>query len=552
MSPISATGDMEAKLGGGLVFSFRPSVIINVGVDLRGKQYINTDIELSVPGSIRFDAALSTSCVDGVKFDVSGKLGVDFSVSHGLPGWDSANYHWVDSTEGTIFSECVPFSVLAKRALEGNLVSRASEEPLELPESTRSTCAYSSKGVYCADDDDQEELDCNMNTLDSNTATEDAENELMRRGVLAPRNSKILPYCNTKGASGYEGFHDDNQGKIKFSNYPSSSELVSNYYPNAATYDAEDPNSCTNLNLVKLAKTPQQPSTPTANQGRKYDSEHILEGQVVQRFFNARGMAWSNKTAPTALANTAARKYPDPTKGAKDELAWCLYMQKWWQPEEPKNGKDETWIPNTVLGGEYPGYHWHYTDEMVLLEALLNQQVKQGWFSGNKLYHEKAMSTYIKKGQWSLYAKTLKAHILMWQYYNIDSIKKTLVKQANRIETKLKDLEDTEIMKNLGTKYDKPYISQGLSALWKEWVRSDHKRVESDVKKFLILWTKRAYDLNRPDDPKVNLQPGQMRQKNKAIVTVFEVYLAAVQNLQAWDIDWDMDTSDDDDGMDID
>ncbi|KAL2843825.1 hypothetical protein BJX68DRAFT_269996 [Aspergillus pseudodeflectus] len=119
----------------------------------------------------------------------------------------------------------------------------------------------------------------------------------------------------------------------------------------------------------------------------------------------------------------------------------------------------------------------------------------------------------------------------MWQYYNIDSTKKTLVKQANRIEAKLKNLEDIEIMKNLGTTYyDKPYISQDLSTL-----------------------------MEGVDGPKVNIKPGQMRQKNKAIVTIFEVYLAAVQNLQAWDIDWDMDTSDNnsgsgnnDDGMDID
>ncbi|KAJ0420269.1 hypothetical protein BJY00DRAFT_313208 [Aspergillus carlsbadensis] len=508
MSPISATGDMEPKVGGGIVFSFRPSVIANVGVDLRGKQYIDTDVTLSIPGSIRLDAALSTSCIDGIKFDVSGKLGVDFSVTNGLPVWDSAIYHWKDSTE----------------------------DPLELPESTRSTRAYSAKGVYCTDDDDQDALDCNMNPLDPETSTGNPGSELMRRGLISARNTKSLAYCDTKGGSHHEGFDDENRGVIRFTNYLSPSELVRDYYPDAATYDAEDPNSCTNLNLIKLAKTPQHPS------------------QLVQRFFNAQGMQWSNLTNPGAPANQAARKYTNPTKGATDQMAWCAYMYKWWQ-----NITDTKYMANSVLGNEFPGYHWRYTDEMVLLEAGFNQQVKNGWFSGKRLYHEGSMNGYIRAHSWFPLAKTLKAHILMWQYYNIDSIKKTPVKQANRIEAKLKDLEDSEIMKKASPSYDKPYISQGLAALWTEWVRNEHKRVVRDVKKFSIFRTKRAYDLNRPNDPKVKLQPGQMVQRNRDIVTMFEIYLAPVQGLQAWDIDWDMDTSDesresgsDDDGMDID
>ncbi|KAL3446961.1 hypothetical protein BJX65DRAFT_308588 [Aspergillus insuetus] len=223
------------------------------------------------------------------------------------------------------------------------------------------------------------------------------------------------------------------------------------------------------------------------------------------------GMEWSNRTTPGALTNQAARDYTDRAKSQTDTL-----------------------VCQQDAGGEFPGYHWHYADEMILLQSTLNQQVKQG----------------------SPLAKTLKAHILLWQYYYIDDVKKTLVKQANRIEAKLKALEDTEIMQNVGHLYDKPYIPQGLAVRWKEWFRDEHARIELDVKKFLILWTKTAYDLNRPDDPKVKLQPGQTAQKNKNIMKMFEIYLSAVQNLQPWNIDWDMDISDDsssdDEGMDID
>lgn len=165
------------------------------------------------------------------------------------------------------------------------------------------------------------------------------------------------------------------------------------------------------------------------------------------------------------------------------------------------------------------------------------------------------MPTYVKKGDWNEMGRTLRLHIIGWKYFYVDEIKENLVKLVNRIEKKLEDLETGEIAANVhgaGRKtYDKAYISQGLAAEWKVWIRNEHQRVQTEVKAFLLEWAQKAYDLNRPDDPNVSLQPGQARQQDPNIVRKFEVYLDAVRNLQPWNIDWDMQTDDSDsDGMD--
>lgn len=126
----------------------------------------------------------------------------------------------------------------------------------------------------------------------------------------------------------------------------------------------------------------------------------------------------------------------------------------------------------------------------------------------------------------------------------MDEIKTTLVKQANRVQARLKELDAGGLMDStvgdLGGKYDQKYKSQGFEDLWKTWVRSEHTRAQETVKKFLKEKATKAYNLNRPTSAK--LQPGQAHQKNAKIVEMFEIYLDEVNKLKDWDIDWDKKT----------
>ncbi|GMG36370.1 unnamed protein product [Aspergillus oryzae] len=365
------------RAGGGLVFGFRSSIALDLMVQLKDRKYVDTSISLSTPGSIRYDAALSTSCSDGLQFDVTGQLGVDFTITNGLPGWTSKSYDWKTTSPATLFSGCVPFSVMVKRELEGDtvatqLLSRSTPgASIDIPQDSSHTYAFAAEGIYCADPDESGQIgDCGWNSLDLEDETSDTDDEgtLTRRRHHEKRsNTKKLDYCNPLGGKGFAGFTSGNNGTIDFGKYPSGSELVEKYYPDAATYDAEDAKDCNNLNLVKLQHTPQKPTDISANGGRVYDSEHILEAQTVQRFFNLMGQRWSqeNNKAP----NPNVREYPDPVEGSNKILPWCGYMLKWWQPKR-------VWSSNLYLGSAFPGEKWHFTEEFVLYERVLNTKIK--------------------------------------------------------------------------------------------------------------------------------------------------------------------------------
>ncbi|CAI7624461.1 unnamed protein product [Penicillium pancosmium] len=544
--PISGLGDIEAKAGGGLVLGFRPSIGIDINLQLQEEEYVNTSITLSTPGSIRYDAAISSKCSAGMQFDVTGKLDVEFAVTNALPGWSSKSYNWENPNPATLYSGCVPFDVLLGRDLDGqenNLTSRSTiGSNIDLPDRSDVTCAFSTKGVYCADENN--DLDCDLSNLpddDGDGDKDEDEISMMKRSNLQKRSTKELGYCmqNPKTKGQYEGFNTANIGMIKFSNFPSSGELVKTY-PNVATYDASDPKDCNNLDLIKLAKTPTKPGIAASNNGRQYDSEHVLEAQTVQRFFKDCAQKWSQLNDKGAKTNPNIRNYEDPqvSKNAKINIPWCQWMSLWWQkPAVFPGGLDA----NSYLGSVYPGYHGHFTDEMVLLASDMNSKVKQGWFGGLRPYGEGSIDSHMQKGNWDNISKYLKLHILCWKYYYLDEIKTTLVKQANRIQARLKELEaggliDSTVGDFKG-KYDRKYKSQGFEDLWKTWVRSEHTRVQETVKKFLKDKTTDAYNLNRPTNAK--LQPGQAHQKDDKIVKMFEMYLDEVNNLKDWDIDWD-------------
>jgi hypothetical protein len=239
----------------------------------------------------------------------------------------------------------VPFSFLAKRELEGNMETHSllprstTGSPIDIPEGSSSTCAFSAKGVFCADPDDKK-LNCDMNTLYLDDDSEDAEDSaIMRRGVLEKRSEKKLWYCTAKSAPHYSGFPSTGV-KINFSKFPTSTELVKDYLPNAATYDAQAPGDCLNLKLVKLKTTPTTPITKNPKD-RQYHSEHILEAQTVQRFFNHVGMLYGTLKEASGV-NKNARTYPNPSGKKPDSLSWCMWMDQWWRTKlwDQKNAND--------------------------------------------------------------------------------------------------------------------------------------------------------------------------------------------------------------------
>ncbi|RHZ56167.1 glycoside hydrolase family 18 protein [Aspergillus thermomutatus] len=543
-SPISGRGDIEARVGGGLLYHFRPTVGFDIKLQYEGKQYVDTSIKLTTDGQIRFDTALSTSCSAGLQVDIAGGMTMDLSVENALPGWKDESYALFSFSPREIFSGCVPFEVLARRELEGNLSNFVTRSDITVPKDTASTCAFSTEGVYCADRDgiDDPDPNCDLSELrlDARSTYDEAdygddyladgfEDDGMTRRGVTKRSAKDLSYCDQRGGGEYVGFFDTNKGTIHFRKFPSSTELVRDYNPNAVTYDAEDFLDCNNYELVDIP-TPARPVSRADNNGRQYHSEHILEAQTVQRFFNAVGKAWSNgkKTTknPNPPPNPNARMFTTPLKGKTDLIPWCTYMNLWWN--KPSGLK-----PNDELGNAFPGYRY-LTEEFVLYEGTLNSAIKQNWFAGIQSMGQDKIDEDIDNRKWGKVAKTFKLHILGWKYYYFEDNVKTLLKQARRVEKALRKLDDDNginaLVKDNRGNYDKPYIPQGLADLWRTWVEQEHDRVQHEVKAWLEKWVKLAYDRNRPADQSQHLSEAW----------------AEVQNLRDWDINWDFDAMDTD------
>ncbi|KAI9372233.1 hypothetical protein BJX61DRAFT_553090 [Aspergillus egyptiacus] len=549
--PIIGHGDIEARVGGGLIFHFRPTVGVDVKLHFASEDYVDTSIKLTTDAQLRFDLALSTRCQDGLQTDVAGSMAMDLSIEGALPGWKDGPTNLFAFGHKSLFSDCIPFAVLLGRGLQ----ERATLPPI--PHTDTATCAASVSGVYCANPDGNDDTDpeCDLrkkNKRDSglrkrNMTLDDGEDEDQPYGNitqidgLRKRTTKKLLYCATppKVEPEFQGFEGDDRGLIQFPDNPSSSELV-RLIPNVVTYDAADMTDCRNFDLAII----QTPSNPYPRTGRKYETEHILEGQTLARFFKYYAESWSDKVRKQKGTNPAARWFTSPSKDDQGEVTWCRYMKRWWGVEPNKN---------TELATAFPSNKQH-TEEWVLLEQTLNGQVKQNWFHNVASYHTGTIERDIQNRKWGRVAETFKLQILWWKYYSdYESNRKILAKQARRVEEKLEQIEGTgpdSIQATVNTYPGKSYEPQGLTPLWRKWVRDEHSRVQTEAKAWLEEWVKKAYDMNRPPSADGS-RPAQgiSIQLNEDIVEIFEIAWKEVQALKDWDIPWDYT---DDDEMDLD
>ncbi|KAL6229317.1 hypothetical protein BDW75DRAFT_245845 [Aspergillus navahoensis] len=552
--PIVGQGDIEARVGGGLVFHFRPTIKVDVQVYFATKTVVDASIKLSTDASIRFDLAISTKCTNGLQADVEGHIGMDLDIEGALPGWENGATNLFSYGPTSLFSDCIPFDTLLGRSLQ----ERASLSPI--PDADTATCAVSVSGVYCADPDGDRDPDpdCDLRDLadrkypvtrrdlswvdeekDASQTPNDNNEVTPMLNVLEKRTIKKLRYCDLPKTNDRWKKHERKySGLLWFPDNPPSTTLVARY-PNVATYDAADFLDCKNFDLARIS-TPTNPFEKSLNGGRRYETEHILEGQALQQFFITYSRRWSDRKEADKYANPNARYFRSPKASDDSELTWCEYMKLWWDIQSPAN---------TRVCLAYPGLTAkEHDDEYVLLEQRLNGQVKMNWYKRVASYHTGYIDDYFQARDWGNVARTIKMQILNWKYYSeYESNRVILAKQARRVTEKLEELEGNgpESIQQTVTGYARRYEPQGLSMYWNSFVRDEHGRVQEEMKAWLNQWAKKAYDMNRPRPPAgQRLAAGQSIQLNPNIVEIFEIAWKEVQMLKDWDIKWDFDPDD--------
>ncbi|KAL4864756.1 ZIP zinc transporter-domain-containing protein [Aspergillus spectabilis] len=373
-------------------------------------------------------------CTNGLQADVEGHIGMDLDIEGALPGWKNGATNLFSYGPTSLFSDCIPFDTLLGRSLQ----ERASLSPI--PDADTATCAVSVSGVYCADPDGDRDPDpdCDLRDLpdrkypvtrrdlswvdeeeDASQTPNDNNEVTPMINVLEKRTIKKLRYCDLpKTKDRWKKHERTYSGLLWFPDNPPSTTLVARY-PNVATYDAADFLDCKNFDLARIS-TPTNPFEKSLNGGRRYETEHILEGQALQQFFITYSRRWSDRKEADKYANPNARYFRSPKASDDSELTWCEYMKLWWDIQSPAN---------TRVCLAYPG-------------LTAKEHDGEYWYKRVASYHTGYIDDNFQARDWGNVARTIKMQILNWKYYSeYESNRVILAKQARRVTEKLEELE---------------------------------------------------------------------------------------------------------------
>lgn len=127
---------------------------------------------------------------------------------------------------------------------------------------------------------------------------------------------------------------------------------TANPIQNALVYGWEEPNVCSSFDFGAPLDAPVA--------GVQYDSEHVLEWQLIALFFRE-----LDNNEPFVL---------DPDPRSKSEMKFCNYVKKYWSVDIAVNGGTPK-NPAQHIADQYPTVDT-FTDEFVLLEHDINTPSK--------------------------------------------------------------------------------------------------------------------------------------------------------------------------------
>ncbi|KAK8093699.1 Glycosyl hydrolases family 18 protein, partial [Apiospora hydei] len=229
--------------------------------------------------------------------------------------------------------------------------------------------------------------------------------ELLKRKI-EPRADKKISIC----------------GSSQNFKYPSSGEI-----PNANVYGYEDPDNCNSFAW----------GNPLAGRvtGTKYDTEHLLEAQMINEFFNY-------------LNGELGQTLPDPQAPAQN-IRFCDYVQKLFAVQvvasiDSAQGGNAQASPIEHIAAQFPTYTWH-AEEYIALQGNINGRIKgKAWGDLTKRRQPARLDLRRSRGERGFY-KIMRLCLGSRMYHNDLEPLEILRKQKRRIGDIL-DLLDTTVL----------------------------------------------------------------------------------------------------------
>ncbi|KAL9621687.1 MAG: hypothetical protein Q9160_003940 [Pyrenula sp. 1 TL-2023] len=385
-----------------------------------------------------------------------------------------------DKEDSTTFSntESEPTTISTKKddsTSTGSKTEGSSTSSTSTSTTSSDSCEATAQGKSAANC--EKTTPCNIQNPDNGD-----EDVLPRRdGHRSPRREMLLKRDGKK----------DGYPCNKSPEYKSKFTLEADTYPSNVQLDENTP-SYGWRQQDNLCDYDWQSGTKR-NTSSRYDSEHVMEWQIVTDFF-----AKLNDKSGTKF------EHPDPRQGNK-MVDFCTYWIESWGPQSGPESTDfsinssPTLTPWKHIAAAYPSKH-NYKEEMVRLQWNINQQAKANLFKDDvpMIWNEGTMKTMVKSNRNKVLERlrlTLGAQKYLTETKVKDIFKDQKTRMGNILDNLDKEMEThprAEVNATTGAKTT--YHSWKRQELLTEWnAFMDSKWDAATVKHKLVMdtWTKR-------------------------------------------------------------
>ena len=296
--------------------------------------------------------------------------------------------------------------------------------------------------------------------------------------------------------------------------------------------------------------------------GVSYDSEHVLEAQVIKQFFEY-------------LASTMPGPYPHPDPDApatRKQVMFCDYVKLLWNYEVVIPGLESaagTGVPLTAYKHvitQFPTDKWK-TKEYVRLEKKINSPPKGNAWGGEGMpiaslsswlgasanndppeYTAKSKIATLDGAEKIM--KSMRAILGSRLYHNTDAIQTILKDQTKRVGEALRRL-DTEVLPNTPKKQGwATWAPLDLKDKWDAWMKSKMTLVATKsnlitddvLPRMQTLWADQAArDAAKPND-KDDADTKKSKERKQRLIDTIDAFATYIQTAPAWQNAFDEDT----------
>ncbi|KAF2086619.1 hypothetical protein K490DRAFT_57536 [Saccharata proteae CBS 121410] len=316
------------------------------------------------------------------------------------------------------------------------------------------------------------------------------------------------------------------------------------YLKDLKSFNFKTPKDCSDFTFGSVT-SPTKKDDATG-----YDSEHVLEVQLVTQFIDDQ-----SATKGSTLEN------PDPNSSSKINL--CAYMEPYWAdlPDDKKikeiNGEklSEKKAEQAIkwIAAQFPQNGEGHFEEFVFLQKKVNS-LKGNIWGGNQVTDEtnrKVMAKSIKldgKDDKTILTDYKKATqkwkdiLAVWKYHQDSNVKGILRKQAKRVGEMFGSLEDElpkiNFEKEFSGKKEKmpTYKSQSLKDAWYTFMKTRNDEIITTTDNWLKKWKDEMVD--KKDDLKKKQDDKKTSSNNKKsygdLITIIENLEKAYNNKGTW------------------